>query len=1373
VCARAGLRACVWVCACVRACVCVCVRACVCVCVCVCVCACVCVWSCACVCVGRVCVCVCVFLAVCSVVPLRQHCSLPWPRGVSCNCAATTPGHDICYSMLSGTAMSSLNSFSSLCEKVCRLIDDTLSGCSRSDALCESMRRLEALRLEALQASRGALPPDTLTACHLLAQLSDCVKRYSVVYEPVLNSGSRQSGGVASDMTLRIGCINPHRNGLLNINGTAFCWKRLTHPVTGLLHTPKEFGFSGLGLPACRVLEDFELPVTLGAHFATTGGPSYDSVGLLRKLDTCLDSEIIYDLSSKHVLLTRFADVIVAFFALPTPSGSKSDTLWAQALSDGAAAASSAAAHHATEKIAWMGDFNFEPESVSGVRDPSRLRNSAWNTLMVSSGMVLLNPRVEKGTGPVASQLVSLPIQGRTASLKAFSTFVYGGRCIDLVCVSECLADSATMVTHNGIHCVERGCTLGWCREVGCSDHFLTELILRLPSVPGAATLNTAVRARMPKGFHCVDEWCRVLTPLAPLAEALCSLLSPRDDDWARRRNNLRRRQAEVDAVATCVSMFFMLAITLWCAWPMKKDKGSKGIPVSSEGWQKRWIAKAAESDCKSEALTNLFRAVQPQRPLPPLHMVVDGVTADMASSHQGWRKRLLDEKAWGGDMPAGLEEQVCEQLRGLMRQAGQVASAEHFDLALDDVCAELGSWNSSGGLPSDWVPRAALRTKIAAIDRLVWAGVCRSWRLLVRPRAWGITKQAVQFKKGDVDLFGSWRNVIINTQLGLLMERLFWRRVVSDVRSSVGMYQTGYMYRCEYHALTFHEVAAARVYLGVGLVALFGDLVSAFPKAWRELLLVLAALHAQVTGSRLVLLREFLRNTAVEVTCSGDSILDIHSGIPEGGMLGPLLYPLLPALLDRMLHCAGAGIGLDIPAELLLRLADLDPLDPSCAEQLWQADAAASIRLHILLIADDQILPESSLSRLAGAVAIADEWAKQTRQVYHVATPEKTAVLLLGRAALPASYRSQPLSLGGHPVPCVLERKWAGIIWDSSLTFQPFLKARVSAARLAFRPLRALAMEGLAPLAEIREVIRAKVVSALMYGSMFLFMADGALKMVDDLQISFERALLQAPPWFSGVLARAAGGWRLSWGEQVCCDVLVFRAELWCCKGTLLVRKAWAAAQSLPGRTFAAASKLLLSQLGLPEIFEQAGWEEFLAGGGSVLPSYKCFIRSALVQRSALSWLQSIRSSHLDKLHLLSQHGPSSGAARLLDAGSLDLLSAADDWDKFRLGLVPLAHGSGQAGVCLLCGSGDHGDAHLLASCTSLVSQRRHFLSLVDGEWAFALQLAPPPDWSTSLLSAHLELSRLGPAVQYVSNIVSELKTILRFCLNWFPFPS
>ena len=70
-----------------------------------------------------------------------------------------------------------------------------------------------------------------------------------------------------------------------------------------------------------------------------------------------------------------------------------------------------------------------------------------------------------------------------------------------------------------------------------------------------------------------------------------------------------------------------------------------------------------------------------------------------------------------------------------------------------------------------------------------------------------------------------------MNAQFGLLLERLFFKRVVNDIRAAMGIFQYGYQYRCEYHALVFREIAASRIALGPGMVALLGDLVGAFQR--------------------------------------------------------------------------------------------------------------------------------------------------------------------------------------------------------------------------------------------------------------------------------------------------------------------------------------------------------------------------------------------------------------------------------------------------------------------------------------------------------------------------------------------------------------
>ena len=168
---------------------------------------------------------------------------------------------------------------------------------------------------------------------------------------------------------------------------------------------------------------------------------------------------------------------------------------------------------------------------------------------------------------------------------------------------------------------------------------------------------------------------------------------------------------------------------------------------------------------------------------------------------------------------------------------------------------------------------------------------------------------------------------------------------------------------------------------------------------------------------------------------------------------------------------------------------------------------------MHILLIADDQILPASSRAGLQVAATLAGEWAEFTAQQYHIDKPDKTAVLLMGQAAIEDQYNSSPVVLAGRPAPCTLSRKWCGILWDAWLSFIPLLQARISAARSAFKPLCAIARSGAAPLEEVREAMRSKVEGTLFFGVMFIFMAPGYYDALVALQLEFERSLLGLAP--------------------------------------------------------------------------------------------------------------------------------------------------------------------------------------------------------------------------------------------------------------------
>ena len=600
---------------------------------------------------------------------------------------------------------------------------------------------------------------------------------------------------------------------------------------------------------------------------------------------------------------------------------------------------------------------------------------------------------------------------------------------------------------------------------------------------------------------------------------------------------------------------------------------------------------------------------------------------------------------------------------------------------------------------------------------------------------------------------------------MGMLMERLFWHRVVQAVRRAAGPCQTGYQHRCEYNALIFHELAASRLACNVGMVALMGDLVGAFPKTWRSLVIVLAAVAAGVQGTELVLLREFLRFTAVEISYSGSSVVETSGGLPEGGMLGPLCYPLVPAMLSKLLQDNDCGIGVDVASSTLYSSCGKDILSAGDASFLERVNNTATSKVPILLVADDQIIPEVSIERLQRAASLASGWALHTGQQYHVSTPEKTSILLIGHDSMLAKYTSAPVCLGGAQVPGTLVKKWVGILWDNQLSFDPFLHDRVRLAKFIFKSLAGLAADRLVPLSEVRSAMVCKLESAIFFGSMFLFMSSGAGKVMDELQLSFERVLLGAPSWLPDVQVRAAGGWLMAWSDRLLYDALSFRAELWCCEASMLVREVWSAAQSYPGNTFAFKTRKCLQDLELPEIYEHAGWYQYMRTGRSPLHDYKMFLKSRLEDRSVQSWKAKLVVSRSCPTYLLCQHYPCSASGRMLDADWLEYTWAADSWERLRLSLGVAS--KVLVGPCVLCGSRAYGHAHILASCNFCTILRTAFLAKLDDDLAERLRSAPEGDWPSVLYNPHMELSRLKVIVKFCDWVMLEiLKYLLGSCI-------
>ena len=475
--------------------------------------------------------------------------------------------------------------------------------------------------------------------------------------------------------------------------------------------------------------------------------------------------------------------------------------------------------------------------------------------------------------------------------------------------------------------------------------------------------------------------------------------------------------------------------------------------------------------------------------------------------------------------------------------------------------------------------------------------------------------------------------------------------------------------------------------------------------------------------------------------------------------MLGPLAYPLVPAVLSGALEKAEVGVGVEPPEEAWDGLQSVSPLERRECWRFDRVDRAALWRLSILLQADDQAIPVSNLRDLDRAVKVAEAWSVSVHQEFHVG-PDKTVVFLIGLEK-PGEGGPEGPRIYGHALHFTQQHKWLGVVWDAALTFAPNLEHRIAAARAAFRPVLALARDGLAPLGEVRELIRTKVKGALFFAPVFLYMADGAVQKLDELEAEVERAIMGASPWVPGPAAlRAETGTPLTWGEELILRVVVMRGQLWSLEENLLVKRAWRSSQSFQGHTFARASKTLLDELALPEIWDTPGWSASEEARTEAVQAYKGRIRAELEGRSAMRWRERMAMECPEKPYLSACPAPLSAAAILLAEDDMPAVWAADAWARLRVGITEATERGAKIGErrCPLCRQRSSGLGHLAYQCPQLNTERGWFLEASSAARRTELGKVQEGSWLLSVFSVVADPGDLSANVLFGAAIEEKL---------------
>ena len=184
-----------------------------------------------------------------------------------------------------------------------------------------------------------------------------------------------------------------------------------------------------------------------------------------------------------------------------------------------------------------------------------------------------------------------------------------------------------------------------------------------------------------------------------------------------------------------------------------------------------------------------------------------------------------------------------------------------------------------------------------------------------------------------------------------------------------------------------------------------------AFDKVWHEGLLHKLKQNG-IDRNLLKLLSNYLSNRKQRVVLNGETSdwAPIHSGVPQGSVLGPLLF--------------------------LIFINDLE----------------VGIVSQIKFFADDTSLysvvkdPEISARELNHDLLIISHWAKQWKMSFNPDPTKPAEEIIFSQKRQPQTH--PPLFFNGVEVKRVLEHKHLGLIFDPKLNFAAHFKEKASNAR-------------------------------------------------------------------------------------------------------------------------------------------------------------------------------------------------------------------------------------------------------------------------------------------------------------------------------------